>query len=270
MKYKLICCDLDDTLLDSKGKINEAMKKSIARYVKKGGKFVIVTGRMTYGAIPVAIELGLKGEILTFQGAIVADVETGKILQSIKISTEEAFEISQYLESKGHYFQTYFGDYFITQKASFFTEMYAKISCAEYQESIIPLSKYIIENNIAPPKILICEKEEKIPAILNEVAKKFGDRFLVNTSKPWLVEIVPKSINKGVAVAKLAKKYNIKRSEVICIGDSANDIEMLKYAGLSVVVESGFDQAKKYADVIAPSCDDNGVGWVVDNYGFID
>lgn len=269
MKYKMICSDLDDTLLDSERKFDPSLRESIARFVDAGGKFVIVTGRMTSGAIPVAKDLNLHGEILTFQGAITSDIDTGKVLDIISIDNKDAVEICKALESKGYYFHTYVGEDFITQKANFFTRIYSEISNARYKETIIPLSEYVEENNITPPKILICENEEKIPSILKEVGEKFGDRFLVNTSKPWLVEIVPNSINKGVAVAKLAKKYQIKQEEVICIGDSANDIEMLKYAGLAVVVENGFSDAKKYADVIAPSCDDNGVGWVIDNYGFI-
>lgn len=269
MKYKMICSDLDDTLLNSDGTYDPSLKDSIARYVDEGGKFVIVTGRMTSGAIPVAKSLDLHGEILTFQGAVTADIDSGKILDSILIETNEAVEICEYLESKDYYFHSYVGDYFITKKANSFTRMYGKISHADYLETNLPLSEYIAKNNIKPPKILICMKEEKIPSILAEVQKKFGERFLVNTSKPWLVEIIPKSINKGVGVARLAKKYNIKQEEVICIGDSSNDVEMLKFAHLAFVVESGFADAKAYADIIAPSCDDNGVGWVIDNYGFI-
>jgi Cof subfamily protein (haloacid dehalogenase superfamily) len=265
----MICSDLDDTLLDSDRSFNLSMKDSIVRYVDAGGKFVIVTGRMTYGAIPVAKDLDLHGEILTFQGAITADIDSGKILDIISIDNQRAIDISKYLESKGYYFHTYVEDYFITQKANLFTKIYGKISNADYVETNIPLSEYIALNNITPPKIIICEDEEKIPSILDEVKEKFGKWFLVNTSKPWLVEIVPNTINKGVAVTRLAKKYQIKQEEVICIGDSNNDIEMLKVAGLAVVVENGFQVAKKYADIIAPSCDDNGVGWVVDNYGFI-
>jgi Cof subfamily protein (haloacid dehalogenase superfamily) len=265
----MICSDLDDTLLDSERSYNPAMKKSIARYVESGGKFVIVTGRMTSGAIPIAKDLNLHGEILTFQGAITADIDSGKILASICIDNQGAIDICKYLESKDYYFHTYVGEDFITQKANFFTKMYGEISNAEYKETVIPLSEYVNIHNITPPKILICENEEKIPFILKNVQEKFNDKFLVNTSKPWLVEIVPKTINKGVAVASLAKKYNIKQEEIICIGDSSNDIEMLKYAGLSAVVENGFLDAKEYADIIVPSCDDNGVGWVIDNYGFV-
>ncbi len=265
MKYKMICCDLDDTLLNSERSYSPALKESVARYVDAGGKFVIVTGRMTAGAIPIAKDLGLHGEILTFQSAVIADIDTGVIIDSKIINSKDAAEVCAYLESRGYYFHTYVDDYFITRAANEFTRMYSVISLAGYKETVIPVSEYLLKNDISVPKILICEKEEKIPAILREVQGIFSDRFLVNTSKPWLVEIVPKEINKGVGVKRLAEKYNIGREEIICIGDSNNDIEMLKAAGLAVVVENGFPDAKKFADVIAPSSDDNGVGWVIEN-----
>ena len=59
-----------------------------------------------------------------------------------------------------------------------------------------------------------------------------------------------------MAVKNLAKKYGIKREEVICIGDSLNDLAMIEYAGLGVVVENGSKEAKQAADIIAPSNDD--------------
>lgn len=265
----MICSDLDDTLLDSKGEYSPLLKESIKKYVDKGGKFMIVTGRMTSGVLPIARELGLKGELASFQGAVIADIETGKILNSVCIETADAILIAEYIEKAGYYFHTYVDDYFILQNSNHFTKVYADICNAKYIETIKPLSVYIAENKITPPKILICEDKEKIPLILEEMRKKFGKQFLVNTSKPWLVEIVPKTINKAVGIQKIAKKYNILREEIICIGDSCNDIEMLEYAGLAAVVANGADIAKERADIIAPSSDENAVGWVIENYGFI-
>lgn len=269
MKYKMICSDLDDTLLNSERDFSPELKESIHRYVDAGGKFLIATGRMTAGVLPVARRLELHGELVAFQGAQTVDIDTGNILDRICIDNESAVKIARYIESCGHYFHTYVEDYFVTQKAGAHTATYADICKAIYKETIIPLSEYIKNNLLTPPKILICEDENKIPAILKDMQRQFGDKFLVNTSKPWLVEIIPNSINKAVGIDRIARKYNITKDSIICIGDSCNDMEMIKYAGLSAVVANGSEEVKKFANIIAPSCDDNGVGWLIDNYGFI-
>ena len=95
----------------------------------------------------------------------------------------------------------------------------------------------------------------------------FGKNLLVNTSKKFIIEIVPKGINKGFAVEALGKRLNVAREEIIAIGDSMNDVPMLQYAGLGIVVGDGTEDAKKYADVIAPNCGDDAIKWVIENYG---
>ncbi|MBO4539692.1 MAG: HAD hydrolase family protein, partial [Clostridia bacterium] len=64
MKYKMICSDLDDTMITRDQKYGKGEKDAIKRYVDAGGKFVIVTGRMTSGVLPVCRDLDLHGEVL--------------------------------------------------------------------------------------------------------------------------------------------------------------------------------------------------------------
>ena len=85
-------------------------------------------------------------------------------------------------------------------------------------------------------------------------------------SKPFIIEIIPHGINKGLAVEFIAKRHGIKREEIICIGDSENDLTMIEYAGLGVCVASGSSVAKEKADVIAPSCNDDPIKWLIDTY----
>lgn len=269
MKYKLICSDLDDTLLNSEGKVSSAVKNAITRYVDAGGKFCLVTGRMTSGARPVCAELGLTGELITYQGAMVTDIATGKVLEEISVKSEDAAEIGRYLEDKGVYYQTYVGDVFITEKANEYTVLYGKLSSSDYMETGMKLSDYILLNNINPPKLLIMGKSEYMPILEEELKGKFSDKFRINTSKPFLLEIIPKHISKAVAVDKLVKKYNLTKEEIICIGDSENDIPMLDYAGLGVAVDNATNVVKSHAEVIAPNCDEDGVAWTIDKYGFL-
>lgn len=270
MYYPLICTDLDDTLLSSKGEIPSVVRQAISRYVSAGGKFVIVTGRMTAGALPVARSLGLHGEIITYQGAVISDIDTEEVLFSETIPTDDAVEIGRYLESRGIYYQTYIGDKFYTAVANDFTRLYGKLSFAEFVETIRPLSEYLSENRISPPKMLIMEIPEKIPVIQKELIDRFGDRFLINTSKPFIVEIILRSVNKGFAVDRLAHRYGIERERVICVGDSENDLPMIDYAGIGAVVANASDSVKKHADYLTDSCDEGGIATIIDRFGFVD
>lgn len=267
MKYKLICSDLDDTLIGSDGRYGEGLKEAIKKYEERGGRFCIVTGRMTAGATPIAKELGLKNEIATFQGAVISDLTTGETLSETVIPCEKAVEIGEYIESKGYYYQTYFGDKFYTEKPNDFTVLYGKISKAEFEKTEEKLSEFIKSKKLNPPKLLLMDKEEKIGGILEELREKFGKEFLINTSKPFIIEIIPHGIDKGLAVKFIAERHGIKREEIICVGDSENDLPMLEYAGLGVCVDTGSEKAKRAAKVIAPGKDDAPITWVIEKYG---
>ena len=266
MKYKMICSDLDDTMIGRKQQYGPHEKEAIHRYVDAGGKFVIVTGRMTSGVLPVCKELDLHGEVLSYQGAVMTDIDTENTIEQVTIPCDLATEIGQYIEKRGYYYQTYIGDHFYTRVATDFSQLYVKVAHAKYVETGILLSEYIRENNVSPPKFVLLSEPAVAPSIRDDLISKFGDELLINISKPFIIEIIPHGISKGVAVKKLADRYGIKREEVICIGDSDNDLTMLEYGGLSVCVKNGSPRAKSASDVIAPDCDDDPIAWLIEKY----
>ncbi len=101
MKYKLIISDFDDTILDSRGLYSDYFVSTVRDFVSRGGHFHIATGRMTSGVIDHARAIGLKGDIITFQGSVVADIESGKILVNDGFSPDVAVRITKYLEELG-------------------------------------------------------------------------------------------------------------------------------------------------------------------------
>ncbi len=268
MKYKLICSDLDDTLITDDGRLTDEVKAAVKKYTEAGGKFCIVTGRMTVGAVPIAKELGLKGELISYQGSVTYDLSTDTVTDEICIPTEAAVEIGRFMEERGFYYQTYVGDIFVTQKANDYTVLYGRISKAEFKETVTPLSEYIDSEKLRPPKLLLLEDPNRVSAIMSELKEHFGNKFRINTSKPYIIEIIPKTVSKAVAVDSLAKKYGITKDEIICIGDSENDLPMIEYAGTGVAVGNASEAVKKVADVIAPSNEEGGVAWVINNLGF--
>lgn len=267
LKYKMICTDLDDTLIGRKQQYGKGLKDAIKRYEQAGGKFVIVTGRMTTGALPVCRDLDLHGEVLTYQGAVVTDIDTGKTLEACTLDYRLAARIGKYAEENGLYYQTYRGDYLLTEKATKFTELYVKIAHASYRELGYPVSEYLLQEKYCPPKLLLMNETIRIPQEKEQLIAVFGEEALINTSKPFIIEIVPKGINKGIGVMKLAEKYGIRKEEIICVGDSDNDSTMLGMGAFGICVGNGSEGAKKLCKVIAPDCDNDPITWIIDTYG---
>lgn len=269
LRYQLICCDLDDTLITSEAKLTDGVKQAVIDYTAAGGRFCIVTGRMTPGVVSVYKELGLSTETASFQGAIISDINSGEIISETVIDCERAARIAGYIESRGFYCQTYYGDRFLTARANEYTVLYGKLSCAEYVETGIPISRAILSQKINPPKLLIMAEPEKVPAFKEELIGLFGEEFLINTSKPFIIEIIPKGISKAEAVRAIASRHGIEKQRIICIGDSENDLPMLCCGGLGVAVNNASDYVKSFVEVVAPDNNHDGVAWTIRNYGLL-
>lgn len=96
-----------------------------------------------------------------------------------------------------------------------------------------------------------------------QMKERFGDRLNIFRSDPFYVELLPKFVDKSVAVDKLMKYLDIKRDKVICIGDSFNDLPMLRYAGKGVAMGNAQPEVKEAADYVTGSNDEDGIVTVI-------
>lgn len=104
--------------------------------------------------------------------------------------------------------------------------------------------------SVSVQKILIIERDnsksyEEILKILHH----YEDRVAV-INFGGSIDIVPKGCTKGSGVQKLSRKLGIALSEVMALGDSYNDLEMLETVGLGVAVNNAVDRLKEQADYI--------------------
>ena len=265
MKYKLVASDFDDTMVDDSLVIGEKTKSAIKTYIEKGGRFLLCTGRMISAILPYARELGLHGEIVGYQGTVIADIDTGKFLSEDKVPFETALKLLDFADEIGVQAQYYYQDTFVIEKENELSRRYAKYTFAPPLVVGMSPKEYLKIYKISPTKLLYLVEPSRVKEIIAMVNERFSEEILANTSKKFVVELVKKGIDKGVAMRRLGEKYGIPREETICIGDSLNDLGMLKYAGLSVVVENGSDEAKAEADIIAPPSSADAVAWVLEN-----
>lgn len=105
---------------------------------------------------------------------------------------------------------------------------------------------------------------EKLMKAKQEIAK-FDDLEVVSS---WTnnFEIMAKGTSKGRAVEKLTKILGISKDEVICIGDSENDLSMIEFAGLGVAMGNADDIIKEKANYVTDTNVNSGVGKVIEKF----
>ncbi len=266
MKYKLIVSDFDDTLAGDDQYVPESTVRAIQDYIARGGKFVLSTGRMISAILPHARRLGLHGEILGYQGSVVADIDSGKFLYEDSIPYEYALEVAEFLEERGIYYHIYEDDTFVIEKETEFSLEYRKFTFLPPKIVGVKLSEYMRSKHLSPTKILLINHPERIPELLELVGNAFGEKMLVNSSKRFIVEVVKKGTDKGTGLVALAKRAGVPLDEVIAVGDGLNDIPMLNVAGLPITVENACQTVKEVAKVVAPDCHHEPIKWVIENF----
>ena len=83
----------------------------------------------------------------------------------------------------------------------------------------------------------------------------------------WFLEVVPKGMNKGEAVKMLCALQNVEIENAVAAGDAANDLAMLKAAGIGVVMCNGTDEVKAVADFVTTRDNNHdGVAEIADRF----
>ena len=107
-------------------------------------------------------------------------------------------------------------------------------------------------------------KAEKFQAVWQDFAAKFKGKLDVTSSKDNFLELMEPGINKWEAVKAVAASYGIKPEEIMCIGDSNNDVKMIAHAGIGVAVGNAKDVVKNQAKIVTASNDHDGVALVIE------
>lgn len=96
MKYKLICVDMDGTLLNSKHKISDASKKTLIKAHDMGVHIVITTGRTYVDAEAYSDLIGLNSPIIACTGAVVKEKYDENVIHKSSIDEETCRKLLKY------------------------------------------------------------------------------------------------------------------------------------------------------------------------------
>ncbi len=265
MKYPLFFSDFDGTLVRDDGIVSERNIQAIKRYQKEGGRFAVCTGRAPVSILPRVRGMGMtEGLVVSFHGATVTDIKTGEHLKNDGFTDDEARRLVKELEAGGKHFHMYTADHFYCNFEDEFLHMYEKV--VGVKGIIEPnLSERIERENLRVVKLLFMMEPKDCELLRKELSEAFGDEFYVTASSTWLVEIMPKHVNKAQGVKFVADYYAIPLEKVAVIGDQLNDIPMLEIAGGKFAPANAQDEVKELATVVS-SHEEDGVAEAIEKY----
>ncbi|WCK56214.1 Cof-type HAD-IIB family hydrolase [Aneurinibacillus sp. Ricciae_BoGa-3] len=260
--YKMIAIDLDDTLLNDDLMISPGTVKAIQEAVKQGVVVTIATGRMFPAARPFARQLGLNVPLITYQGALIKDMEEKHVMYERLVSPDISRRLIEIAREKNLHIQVYQDDILYTPSENDRIREYVTISKVPY--TVEPNLERLADRGFT--KVLFFEDPDYLETLQGELTKEFGARAHVTKSKAYFLEIMHPEANKGLALLHLAKQLNISQSEIIGIGDSYNDLDLLNCAGLGIAMGNAVDEVKEKADYVSLTNNNEGVRHVIQKF----
>ncbi|MGN0295142.1 MAG: Cof-type HAD-IIB family hydrolase [Lachnospiraceae bacterium] len=251
IRYKIIACDLDETLLDDNHKISAKNREVIRKAGELGVKFVPATGRGFNTVDDTLQELGLfqkeQEYVISFNGGAITENKNDRLLhfQGIPFETAQAlylrglqYDVCIHVYTKD---VVYVYNYVQAEKDYVGGRM-------PIQETFEPNLDFLNGQEIV--KMLYMNMDQSYLRQIEEDLKDITDDIAVSYSSNRYIEFNRKGINKGQGLLSLAGLLGVKPEETIAIGDNFNDLSMIQVAGLGVGVRNAAEGIRPYCDYI--------------------
>lgn len=260
---KMITIDLDGTLLRSDGSVSDRTVRTLQAARDKGVVVAIATGRMYQTARPYGERLGLgDSPLLLFAGGLIETLESKKILFQQVIPREWAQELADLARRRGWQLQTYIDDVLRAARDDEWIRDYERITHSK--ACICGDDFYHVQGDCN--KLLSRGGHDDLVARKALIEKTFPGRFNVLFSAPTFLEIMPQGVDKGEGIRRLGELYGLGTDEIMALGDSQNDLDMLKAAGFPVAMANAAEEVKAAAAYVTASNDDDGVAAAVEKF----
>lgn len=267
MKYKLVCSDVDGTLIDDHGMIPEANQQALQALEDYGICFAITTGRMLCAVIQLASHFKLHPYIVCSNGAVTAD-RSGAVLQGIFFKGDTMKQICRIGEKYACLigFNTLNG--VVYNKTGHFEDRLYEHANRLYGQAGHTIEVTYEEGYQLPDvgqevaKISMWAHSQKdFEAVWNEIGTM--KEVCRTTAMKWNLELTVAGVSKWSGIQLLMEKLRLGPEEVLCIGDTLNDEEMVRRAGMGVCMGNGQQALKAVADYIGDTNVNGGVAKVI-------
>jgi Cof subfamily protein (haloacid dehalogenase superfamily) len=245
---RLVASDLDGTLVPPTLEVGEGIRAGIAALQTAEIPFVIVTGRMFRSARPMAARLGVvEGPIVCYQGAMLVDLATGERLYHLPMSPEVAADVIVHARELRRHVNAYIDDELIVEEYDAWAQRYAEY--AEVGVTTVPdLAAAVRER--APTKIVLTSDAADVAQLLPVLQDRWRGVAYVTRSQPEYLEFCDVAVSKSAALAGLGDRLGIPRAQTVACGDALNDLDMVRWAGLGVVVAEAEADVRAAADLV--------------------
>lgn len=275
MSIKLAAIDLDGTTFDNKGHITSENLNAIRRACAQGIFVVPATGRAFYELPQEIMAIDAIRYFVVSNGARVTDRAFATLCED-GIDFETAQRVMEALAPYDVLKELYVDGQPMAEDAKRNRDAFVHYNIhpkyfdvlLESRKGIVNLDSYFINRQPAVEKFNLFFRDLSERAAFMAAMEQMQDRVEVTSSMVNNVEVNRRGVNKGTGLAHLCTVLSIAPDEVLALGDSDNDMAMLRYAGMAVAVANACPALKQVAGCETVSNDENAVAAAFEKFIF--
>ncbi|MFX3624159.1 MAG: Cof-type HAD-IIB family hydrolase [Ectobacillus sp.] len=268
MIYRLLAINIDGTLLRTSGRIQKGAKEALDFVREKGVYVTLYTSRNFQSAQKVAKALKLDSIIVTHSGAFISSSLDAPLVQK-KLSEEKTFNLVQVLEHFDCNIRISHERFSVGNRRNLSSNLIARAVLSNADPVFYPiqfvesLGETLRDQPVAAPKIdVFFSKESEKEHALQTIKEAFDDIHIIEC-EGGKIEILPPGISKLRGLQLLGNHLGIDLREMVAIGDSMDDLEVIENTGLGVAMGNAPIALKKAADWVTRSNNENGVTYMI-------
>jgi HAD superfamily hydrolase (TIGR01484 family) len=259
---ELIALDLDGTLLSPDETVSPANRAAIDRALEAGIRVVLVTGRGVDVALRVTRELALNLPAICCHGALTKDFAANKTLVHIPVALENAKPMIEFAERHGHSIAIYAEELFWRTPAA---TIYMPDMLGPGWRETPSLLDVLLRG---APTFLRFMGRPSVDAMLAE----FGKLPLAFRNESWFdfleCAVLDRNASKEGALARLCADYDVAARNVLAIGDSRNDVPMMRWAGIGVAMANALPEVRAAVPHVTAASAEDGVALAIERFCF--
>lgn len=278
MAIRIIALDIDGTLLNSSWQVSRANCAAIAEATRRGIEVALVTGRRYDFALPVAQQIDSPLTMIVNNGALVRTKDGQTVLRHLlpRATAQRVLRATElWREGTAVVFDRTKANQVVLQSIDWEDPTrggyYARNR--EFLAEAAPLESCLADDD--PIQVMftgtVDSMREAELALRNvPFARDFALAVTVYEDRDFsMIDVIHPAVSKGAALAEWTASQGVPREEILAIGDNHNDLEMLSFAGVPVVMGNSVPELKERGWHVTRSNDEDGVAAAIERFALI-
>lgn len=245
---KLLFCDIDGTLVRTDGSISDHVRDLLNELAVQGHGFILTSGRPLSSILKVRDYINIDfphSYIIANNGGLIYDCNAKRPVFEARLALPLIDKLQNIAQEMQVHIQTYTETEIVCRHETEEVKRYA----ARIKMPVVLSDRLTTPLTVPPYKMLALSLEgsEALMPLKHRIENDFSDTINPMFSQVGYLELLPKAASKGKALRFLCEHLNIPVENTYAVGDSENDIAMLRAAAVSYAMQNGDETVKSSA-----------------------